>query len=109
MSTDRTKLDYYAYGKYDRNIEIKPYTHNMGIKDTANTLLERNALALNSKNTEDIRNSYKSLHTLSELKKENNNYLNPIKNFNTNEKSTIAPNFINNATYKIYKKKLHAK
>jgi hypothetical protein len=111
MTTERpeiVKLDFYALGKVNRNPQIHPYNNNKGIPDHSNNLLERNALSLNSSNLESIRNNYRSLHTVDEIKKETNNYLNPIHVYKSSEKYNINDNMTNKETYNITKEKLFA-
>jgi hypothetical protein len=109
MTTERPGLDYYAYGKYPPNVEIKHFNNNISVKDKANNLLERNALSLNSNNLENIRNNYKSLHSVNDSLKANNNYLAPLTNYRLSEQYKLQPDMTNIGTYNIVKSKYFAK
>ena len=102
---EKVKLDFYALGRLENNPELHSYNTNRGMKDTSNDLLIRNALSLNSHNLENIRNSYRNLKSVEVSSKETNNYLNPILQFKTSEKYSVAPNMTNRETYNLTKAK----
>lgn len=108
---ERIKLDYYALGKMD-NIVYKNRVNlhnNKCIADTSGDLMKRNALSLNSSNLSQLRNGYRNLHTLNEVNKEQNNYLNPVGAFNNKEKYNIHPSCVNKETFNLERKRLFAK
>lgn len=109
MATERAKIDFYAYGKCDKKPEPHLFTTNRGLSDRSNTLLERNALSLNSGNLENIRNNYRTLHTVNQANAGNNNYLQPLQLFNKQEKYGVDNTMTNMRTYLNTKEKYFAK
>lgn len=106
---ERIKLDYYALGKLDKIPEMRTFNTNRGISDTAGDLLHRNKLSLNSNNLEPLRNSFKNYNTLESVKKDTNNYLNPLNIFNKQDKYSVPPDMTNIGTYKLAKEKYFAR
>jgi hypothetical protein len=98
---ERVKLDFYALGRVDKMPEINIQTNNKGISDNANNILERNTFSLNSSKFDTLKSNFKTLHSLSESNKDNNNYLKPIQVYNHQEKYGIKDDMTNQETYKI--------
>jgi hypothetical protein len=88
--------------------DIHMYNTNKGISDRANNILERNTFSLNSSKLENLQKNYKTLHSLSEMNKESNNYLKPIEIYNHKEKYSIKDDMTNQETYKLAKNKFFA-
>jgi hypothetical protein len=105
---ERVKLDYYALGKVEKNPEIHVFNNNKGTKDTSNNILERNCLSVNSSNLNSLRENFKTMSTVYSQKLDTNNYMDPLKNYSSNEKYTIRPDMTNRETYNITKSKYFA-
>ncbi len=106
---ERVKLDFYALGKAENIPQPNFIAANKGLSDKAGNILERNNLSLNSKNLENYRNNIKTFHSVNEMNKESNNYLNPTNAFESRDKYGIKPNFTNRETLNITRLKYHSK
>lgn len=111
-------FDFYALGKVDdayrknyttRNKEGKFtnnifFNYNNAYKDGAGNILERNAFLMNSSKFDKKKEDYCSLKTLNQVKKEDNNYLNPTPSFQRKYQSDINPDLSN--TFELNKARL---
>lgn len=80
---------------------------NLAIKDTSNSLLERNAYMMNSKVFDKLKNNYSQIRTVLETNKQRNNYLDPIVTFIIRETAPI--NNLNKETLNLMRLKYYSR
>jgi hypothetical protein len=122
----KTNLAYYAYGdrngvgkNYERNNSVHPrkilYNNNMAVKvkqyflfkDSSSNIVERNYLSFDKNENVNSPHVYPPGNGGDSFIRKCE-YLNPIKQFETCEKTKISPLLCNSGTYALHKKKLYS-
>lgn len=102
--SEKVKLDFYALGKYNKNAESYKMGHN-GFADTANNIIERNSIYLNNTGI-NVNANIKKFSVLNDAEKNTNNYLEPFKTYNTNDRHKETSNL---ARLELFKEKAYSK
>ena len=107
-NSDSHPLDFYALGKASQKAVCPNLKWNNAIKSTSNDIIYRNALSINTKkyNEMDIN---KKLAIINEQNITKNNYMEPIKQYKTYQKSNLQKYVTNMAMYKLIREKYFSK
>ena len=107
-NSDSHPLDFYALGKTPQKAVCPNLKWNNAIKSTSNDIIYRNALSINTKkyNEMDIN---KKLAIINEQNITENNYMEPIKQYKTYQKSNLQKYVTNMAMYKLIREKYFSK
>ena len=97
-------LDFYSLGKIPPNTMYSNLIWNKAVKSTSNDIIKRNALSINTKEFNQM-NVHKKLSDISEQNIAENNYMNPLKTFQTYEKCNLKRCATNREQYNILKEK----
>ena len=104
-------IEFYGLGKVKNYQKINQFMpNNNGFRSTSNTLIKRNYFSINNRNFDEFKNSIpKKQATIYEQNIYENNYLTPLRVFNSNQRYDLPSNVVNQETYNIAKEKLYAK
>jgi hypothetical protein len=102
--SEKVKLDFYALGKYNNSGDTYKMGHN-GFVDTANNIIDRNSIYFNNTGI-DVSANIKKYSVLNEANKNFNNYLEPIKTYNTQGRHKQTSNL---TCMEIHKEKAYSK
>lgn len=106
--SDVHPLDFYALGKVPYKPACPNLKWNNAIKSTSNDIIYRNALSINTKKFNDI-DTNKKLAILNEQNITENNYMEPIKTYQTYQKSNLQKYVTNMAMYRLIKEKYYSR
>ena len=101
-------LEFYTLGKINSNIAYPTQELNKAIRSTSNDIITRNSLSINSSKFNNM-NLYKNLSNLNEQNITENNYMNPIKIYQTCEKYNLPKYATNIEMYRLMKEKYFAR
>ena len=107
-NSDSHPLDFYALGKASQKAVCPNLKWNNAIKSTSNDIIYRNALSINTKKFNDI-DTNKKLAILNEQNITENNYMEPIKAYQTYQKSNLQKYVTNMAMYRLIKEKYYSR
>ena len=103
-------LDFYAYGKVNKNYENDKFKLNISFAGGANNLLLRNYLSVNNSSFDKLKSTIpKKISTVFHQNQNENNYLEPFQSYRSEHRYDIPDYGINHGMYNLMKNKLYSK
>lgn len=103
-------LDFYAYGKVNKNYENDKFKLNISFAGGANNLLLRNYLSVNNSSFDKLKSTIpKTISTVFHQNQNENNYLEPFQSYRSEHRYDIPDYGINHGMYNLMKNKLYSK